>query len=55
MLIESVVIRAYAADIVYDVVAITGPEQGNWTDYFQVLAGMKQEVMINLMLALSRY
>ncbi|MBA7639678.1 hypothetical protein ES703_47338 [subsurface metagenome] len=48
MLIEAVTTRVYTGNLLYDVVAIIGPETGSWTNLFKALALMKQEVIERL-------
>ncbi len=48
MLIESVVTRVYTGNLLYNVVAIIGPELGSWANLFKSLSLMKQEVIERL-------
>ena len=48
MLIESVVVTGIGSLVIYDIVAITGPELGSWTNFFKALSDMKQEVIERL-------
>jgi len=48
MLIESVVFRGMGTEILHEITAIQGPEQGSWAQYFKRLSSQKDEVMEKL-------
>lgn len=48
MLIESVVTNVHTGNLLYEIVAIQGPESGSWAELFKALTQMKQDVIDRL-------